>query len=316
METIYDLIILGAGPAGLAAGLYGGRYRLNTLLIERGQDGGQIAITSEIENYPGQLVDDEESGATLTARMTKQVEKFGVKRVSASIVKAELTGPVKRLTDTKGNVYKGKTVILATGAHPRPIGCKNEREFLGKGISFCATCDANFYEDMEVFVVGGGDSAVEEAMYLTKFARKVTVIHRRDQLRAAVSIQEKAFRNEKLHFMWDSVVDEVSGDGILDRMVVRNVKTGELTEVKADPEDGMFGLFGFIGYLPNTGLFEDTGLRMENGYIPTDEDMRTNIPGVYAAGDLRVESLRQVVTAAAGGAMAACQAERYVADME
>ncbi|MBS6953631.1 MAG: FAD-dependent oxidoreductase [Enterocloster asparagiformis] len=316
METIYDLIILGAGPAGLAAGLYGGRYRLNTLLIERGQDGGQIAITSEIENYPGQLVDDEESGATLTARMTKQVEKFGVKRVSASIVKAELTGPVKRLTDTKGNVYEGKTVILATGAHPRPIGCKNEREFLGKGISFCATCDANFYEDMEVFVVGGGDSAVEEAMYLTKFARKVTVIHRRDQLRAAVSIQEKAFRNEKLHFMWDSVVDEVSGDGILDRMVVRNVKTGELTEVKADPEDGMFGLFGFIGYLPNTGLFEDTGLRMENGYIPTDEDMRTNIPGVYAAGDLRVKSLRQVVTAAADGAIAACQAERYVADME
>ncbi len=316
METIYDLIILGAGPAGLAAGLYGGRYRLNTLLIERGQDGGQIAITSEIENYPGQMVDDEESGATLTARMTKQVEKFGVKRVSASIVKAELTGPVKRLTDTKGNVYEGKTVILATGAHPRPIGCKNEREFLGKGISFCATCDANFYEDMEVFVVGGGDSAVEEAMYLTKFARKVTVIHRRDQLRAAVSIQEKAFRNEKLHFMWDSVVDEVSGDGILDRMVVRNVKTGELTEVKADPEDGMFGLFGFIGYLPNTGLFEDTGLRMENGYIPTDEDMRTNIPGVYAAGDLRVKSLRQVVTAAADGAIAACQAERYVADME
>lgn len=316
METIYDLIILGAGPAGLAAGLYGGRYRLNTLLIERGQDGGQIAITSEIENYPGQLVDDEESGATLTARMTKQVEKFGVKRVSASIVKAELTGPVKRLTDTKGNVYEGKTVILATGAHPRPIGCKNEREFLGKGISFCATCDANFYEDMEVFVVGGGDSAVEEAMYLTKFARKVTVIHRRDQLRAAVSIQEKAFRNEKLHFMWDSMVDEVSGDGILDRMVVRNVKTGELTEVKADPEDGMFGLFGFIGYLPNTGLFEDTGLRMENGYIPTDEDMRTNIPGVYAAGDLRVKSLRQVVTAAADGAIAACQAERYVADME
>lgn len=316
METIYDLIILGAGPAGLAAGLYGGRYRLNTLLIERGQDGGQIAITSEIENYPGQMVDDEESGATLTARMTKQVEKFGVKRVSASIVKAELTGPVKRLTDTKGNVYEGKAVILATGAHPRPIGCKNEREFLGKGISFCATCDANFYEDMEVFVVGGGDSAVEEAMYLTKFARKVTVIHRRDQLRAAVSIQEKAFRNEKLHFMWDSVVDEVSGDGILDRMVVRNVKTGELTEVKADPEDGMFGLFGFIGYLPNTGLFEDTGLRMENGYIPTDEDMRTNIPGVYAAGDLRVKSLRQVVTAAADGAIAACQAERYVADME
>ena len=316
MEMIYDLIILGAGPAGLAAGLYGGRYRLNTLLIERGQDGGQIAITSEIENYPGQMVDQEESGATLTARMTRQAEKFGVHRAGATIARAELSGPVKRLTDTRGNVYEGKTVILATGAHPRPIGCKNEREFLGKGISFCATCDANFYEGMEGFVVGGGDSAVEEAMYLTKFARKVTVIHRRDQLRAAVSIQEKAFRNEKLHFMWDSVVDEVSGDGILDRMVVRNVKTGELTEVLADPEDGMFGLFGFIGYLPNTELFADAGLEMENGYIRTDEDMQTNLPGVYAAGDLRVKSLRQVVTAAADGAIAASRAERYVSELE
>lgn len=316
MGTIYDLIILGAGPAGLAAGLYGGRYRLDTLLIEKSQDGGQIAITSDIENYPGQMVEEEESGATLIRRMTKQVEKFGVHRVSAAIEKTELEGPVKRLIDSKGNVYEGKTVIIATGAHPRPIGCKNEKDFLGKGISFCATCDANFYEGMEVFVVGGGDSAVEEAMYLTKFARKVTVIHRRDQLRAAVSIQEKAFRNEKLHFMWDSVVDEVSGDGILDRMVVRNVKTGELTEVLADPEDGMFGLFGFIGYLPNTELFADAGLEMENGYIRTDEDMQTNLPGVYAAGDLRVKSLRQVVTAAADGAIAASRAERYVSELE
>lgn len=314
MGTVYDLIILGAGPAGLAAGLYGGRYRLNTLLIEKGQDGGQIAITSDIENYPGQMVDEEESGATLIARMTKQVQRFGAERVSATIEKAELEGPVKRLTDTKGNVYEGKTVIIATGAHPRPIGCKNEKEFLGKGISFCATCDANFYEDMEVYVVGGGDSAIEEAMYLTKFARKVTVIHRRDQLRAALSIQEKAFKNEKLHFMWDSVVEEVSGDGILERMVVKNVKTGELTEIEADPDDGIFGLFGFIGYLPNTAMLENSGLKLENGYIRTDDDMHTNLEGVYAAGDVRVKSLRQVVTAAADGAIAACQAEHYIAD--
>lgn len=314
MGTVYDLIILGAGPAGLAAGLYGGRYRLNTLLIEKGQDGGQIAITSDIENYPGQMVDEEESGATLIARMTKQVQRFGAERVSATIEKAELEGPVKRLTDTKGNVYEGKTVIIATGAHPRPIGCKNEKEFLGKGISFCATCDANFYEDMEVYVVGGGDSAIEEAMYLTKFARKVTVIHRRDQLRAALSIQEKAFKNEKLHFMWDSVVEEVSGDGILERMVVKNVKTGELTEIEADPDDGIFGLFGFIGYLPNTAMLENSGLELENGYIRTDDDMHTNLEGVYAAGDVRVKSLRQVVTAAADGAIAACQAEHYIAD--
>lgn len=316
METIYDLIILGAGPAGLSAGLYGGRYRLNTLLVEKGQDGGQIAITSDIENYPGQMVDEEESGPTLVGRMTKQTERFGVHRVSATIEKVELEGPVKRIIDTKGNVYEGKTLIVATGAHPRPIGCSNEKEFLGKGISFCATCDANFYEDLEVYVVGGGDSAVEEAIYLTKFARKVTVVHRRDELRAAQSIQEKAFKNEKLFFMWDSVVDEVSGDGILDRMVVKNVKTGERREILADPDDGMFGLFGFIGYLPNTGLLDNSGLTMEGGYIRTDEDMHTNIPGVYAAGDVRVKSLRQVVTAAADGAIAACQAERYVADME
>lgn len=316
MGTIYDLIILGAGPAGLSAGLYGGRYRLNTLIIERGQDGGQIAITADIENYPGQMIDEEESGATLTSRMTRQVEKFGVSRVSATIQKVELEGPIKRLTDTKGNVYEAKTVILATGAHPRPIGCKNEKEFLGKGISFCATCDANFYEDLEVFVVGGGDSAVEEAIYLTKFARKVTIIHRRDQLRAAESIQEKAFKNPKIAFMWDSVVESADGDGILDSITVKNVKTGELTEVKADPDDGLFGLFGFIGYLPNTELFEDAGLTMEQGYIRTDENMHTNFAGVYAAGDVRVKTLRQVITAAADGAIAACQAEHYVANLQ
>ncbi|MDO4788686.1 MAG: thioredoxin-disulfide reductase [Johnsonella sp.] len=315
MSKVYDLIILGAGPAGLAAGLYAGRYRLSTLIIEKGMDGGQIAITDEIENYPGQIIDSEESGATLIERMTRQAAHFGCERASANIVKVELEGPVKKAIDSRGNVYEGRTMIIATGAHPRPIGCKNEREFVGKGISFCATCDANFYEDFEVYVVGGGDSAVEEAMYLTKFARKVTIIHRRDQLRAAKSIQDKAFKNDKIHFMWDSVVEEVSGDGIVDRMVVKNVKTGELTEVLADPEDGMFGLFGFIGFLPNTDIFEGSGLELDNGYIRTDDDMRTNIEGVYAAGDLRVKSLRQVITAAADGAIAACQAEHYIANL-
>ena len=187
----------------------------------------------------------------------------------------------------------------------RPIGCKGEKEFMGKGVSYCATCDANFFEDFEVYVVGGGDSAVEEAMYLTKFARKVTIIHRRDELRAAKSIQEKAFKNPKLHFMWDTVVEEVGGDGILSEMTVKNVKTGELTKIVADEEDGMFGVFGFIGTLPSTKIFEGKGLELdERGYIPTDDNMKTNIPGVFAAGDVRVKSLRQVVTAAADGAIA------------
>ena len=313
MNNIYDVVILGAGPAGLAAGLYAGRSCLKTLIIEKGQDGGQIAITDEIENYPGQIVEGE-SGPSLIARMSEQAKKFGAERVSDVIKSVELEGEVKKLVGAKGEYY-GKTVILATGAFPRPIGCKNEGKFVGKGISFCATCDANFFEDFEVFVVGGGDSAVEEAMYLTKFARKVSIIHRRDELRAAKSIQEKAFKNPKMNFIWDTVVDEVDGDELLNKMVLRNVKTGELTTYEADEEDGLFGLFGFIGMIPNSGLFEGV-IDMERGYIKTDDNMHTNIPGVYAAGDIRVKSLRQVVTAAADGAIAAMQAEKYLAEME
>ena len=309
MDKIYDVIILGAGPAGLAAGLYAGRYRLSTLVIEKAKDGGQIAITDEIENYPGQMVEGE-SGPSLIARMTQQVEKFGAERANDTINKVELEGPVKKLYGTK-DTYQCKTLIIATGAFPRPIGCKREGEFMGKGVSFCATCDANFFEDMEVYVVGGGDSAVEEAMYLTKFARKVTIIHRRNELRAAKSIQEKAFKNPKLHFMWDTVVDELHGDGILSGMTVRNTKTGELTDIEADPDDGMFGLFGFIGYNPRSELFEGM-VDMENGYIKTDDNMHTNIPGVFAAGDCSDRIYRQAITSAGSGCKAALDAEHFL----
>ena len=312
MSKIYDVIVLGAGPAGLAAGLYAGRSRLSVLIIEKGQDGGQIAITDEIENYPGQVEGD--SGPSLIARMTEQAKHFGAERVSDLIKSVELEGEVKKLVGAKGE-YLAKTVIVATGAFPKPIGCENEGKFVGKGISFCATCDAAFFEDFEVFVVGGGDSAVEEAMYLTKFARKVTIIHRRDELRAAKSIQEKAFKNEKIEFMWDTVVERVEGDEMLEAMIVKNVKTGETKRIEADEEDGIFGLFGFIGYNPNSALFEGI-LDMERGYIKTDDNMHTNIEGVYAAGDIRVKSLRQVVTAAADGAIAAMQAEHYLANKE
>ena len=314
MSKVYDVIVLGGGTAGLSAGLYAGRSRLSTLVIEKGKDGGQIAITDEIENYPGQIVEGE-SGPSLIARMTQQCEKFGVERASDVINEAHLEGDIKVLKSAKAE-YQAKTVIIATGAFARLIGCKGEKEFMGKGVSYCSTCDANFFEDFEVYVVGGGDSAVEEAMYLTKFARKVTIIHRRDELRAAKSIQEKAFKNEKLHFMWDTVVEEVGGDGILSEMTVKNVKTGELTKIVADEDDGMFGVFGFIGTLPNSKIYEGTGLEMdERGYIPTDADMHTNIPGVFAAGDIRVKSLRQVVTAAADGAIAATQAEKYINEL-
>ena len=309
MGKIYDVIILGAGPGGLAAGLYSGRYRLDTLVIEKAKDGGQIAITDEIENYPGQKVEGE-SGPSLIARMTQQVEKFGAERVTDTINKVELEGPVKKLYGTKGE-YECKCLIIATGAYPRPIGCKREGEFVGKGVSFCATCDANFFEDFEVFVVGGGDSAVEEAMYLTKFARKVTIIHRRDELRAAKSIQEKAFANPKMKFMWNTTVEELKGDGILTSMVVKDTVTGETREIVANEEDGTFGVFVFIGFEPHGELFEGK-VEMKNGYIVTDDNMKTNIPGVFAAGDIRVKSLRQVVTAAADGAIAATQAEKYI----
>lgn len=308
MGEIYDVIILGAGPAGLAAGLYAGRSRLSALIIEKGQDGGQIAVSDEIENYPGQKVEGE-SGASLIARMTEQTERFGTKRVTDTITEVVLEGEIKVLRSARAE-YQAKNVIIATGAHPRPIECKNEAEYIGKGVSYCATCDANFFEDLEVYVVGGGDSAVEEAMYLTKFARKVTLIHRRNELRAAKSIQEKAFKNPKLEFMWDTIVEELGGDEILSEMTVKNVKTGETTRIVADEEDGLFGLFGFIGTLPNSKLFEGITDMDERGYIRTDEDMHTNIPGVYAAGDVRIKSLRQVVTAVADGAIAAVQVER------
>jgi len=309
---IYDVAILGAGPAGLAAGLYAGRSRLSTLVIEKAHDGGQISITADIENYPGSLLEGE-SGATLTARMTEQVECFGAERIDDEIKSVDFSGKVKTLTG-EADTYRARSVIIATGAAAKPIGCKNEKQFIGKGISFCATCDANFFEGMDVYVVGGGNSAVEEGLYLTKYARQVTVIHRRDELRAAKSVQEKAFANPKMHFIWNSVVDEVNGDGILESMVLRNVKTGELSTICANEEDGTFGLFGFIGLVPNSTLFDGV-LEIRNGYIVTDENMHTNVSGVFAAGDVRVKSLRQVVTAVADGAIAAVQADQYLSGL-
>ena len=270
------------------------------------------SLSASVENYPGQMLEGE-TGVSLAARMAAQCERFGVERKADDIQTAELSGEIKRLTGGTGT-YEARTVILATGASPRPIGCENEADFIGRGISYCATCDGAFFRGLDVYVAGGGDSAVEEALFLTRFARKVTIIHRRDQLRAAKSIQEKAFANPNIHFLWDSVAVKAEGSDVLDTLTVRNVKTGELTVIKASPEDGMLGLFGFVGYLPNTELFADQ-LPLENGYISTDVEMRTAIPGVFAAGDVRVKSLRQVVTAAADGAVAAVQAERYLAGL-
>ncbi len=312
MSKIYDVVILGAGPAGLSAALYAGRARLSTLLIERGQDGGQIAITDDIENYPGSP--NAEPGPVLIGRMSAQVERFGAERVRDNIKSVDLKSNPKKITCVNGE-YLAKTVIVATGAFPKPAGSENEGKFVGKGVSYCATCDANFFEDFEVFVVGGGDSAIQEALYLTKFARKVTVIHRRDELRATKSLQEKAFANEKMAFMWDSAITKFDGEELLNRIEVKNMKTGEITVINADEEDGMFGVFVFIGFNPRSELVEGQ-LETENGYILANEEMETSIPGVFAAGDVRKKSFRQVVTAAADGAIAVHSVEHYLSEHE
>lgn len=302
MSQIYDTIIIGGGPAGLSAGLYAARSRMKTLLIERAKYGGQATTTDELENYPGSIEDC--TGTTLSERMRKQAEEFGTEFVKDEIVEVELSGDIKVVKGRK-ETYEAKTIIVATGATPRLSGFKNELELRGKGVSYCATCDADFFTDLDIAVIGGGDSAITEAIYLTKFAEHVTVVHRRDALRAAKSLQEKAFANPKIDFIWNSTVEEALGDEILEGLILKNRVTGETSELKVD------GCFVFVGYDPISKLFEGQ-IEMENGYIVTDDDMKTNIPGVFAAGDIRKKLLRQVITAAADGAIAATAAEHYI----
>jgi len=303
MEHIYDTIIIGGGPAGLSAGLYAARSKMDTLVIERAEFGGQVATTNEIDNYPGSI--ENCTGATLSVRMKQQAEEFGTKFVSEEVSEVELEGDIK-VVKCMRETYKAKTIIIASGAYPRLGGFKNELELRGKGISYCATCDADFFEDLDIVVLGGGDSAIAEAIYLTKFGKTVTVVHRRDELRAAKSLQEKAFNNPKMKFIWDTVVEEAKGEDLLEGLVLKNIKTGEISELKAD------GCFVFVGYLPISELFKGKINMTPRGDIITDELMRTNIPGVYAAGDIREKLLRQVITAAADGAIAATHAEHYI----
>lgn len=305
---MYDVIIIGAGPAGLSAGLYASRAKLKTLLIEKLIDGGQIVGTDEVENYPGAA--ENSSGPYLVDRMSKQAKDFGVEKAFETVIDVDLESNPK-IVKTIDNEYKTKTVIIATGAKPKKIGCPGEDEFSGRGISFCATCDGPFSEGLHTYVIGGGDAAVEEAIFLTKFARKVTIIHRRDSLKAAKSIQEKAFKNEKIDFIWNSQVVEIKGDKLIRSFVIEDTVTGEKREIKADDGDSRLSLFVFIGYNPNTELFTEK-LNLEKGYIKTNEEMETEINGVYAAGDVRVKSLRQVVTATSDGAIAAVNCEKYI----
>lgn len=301
----YDIIIIGSGPAGLAAGLYAARGQMRTLILEKGGFGGQIATSWEVENYPGAPADT--TGPSLTERMREQCVDFGVEFQTEEFKYFEKTGQTFEVA-TSSTVYQTKAIIVATGAQPKLLGCPGELEFRGLGVSYCATCDANFFRNLEIAVVGGGDTAIEEAIYLTKFASKVTVIHRRDKLRAAKVLQERAMENEKIRFVWDSVVEEIKGDGLVQSIVVKNVKDGALTEIPVQ------GVFVYVGQIPHTQYFIGTLEKDARDYLITDEDMCTNIPGVFAAGDVRRKSLRQVVTAAGDGAIAAVSAIKYIED--
>ena len=303
MNDIYDVIIIGAGPAGLAAATYAGRAKLRTLILEADAEGGQIISTDEIANYPGAF--PPESGHSLIARMSEQARAFGAEFVSGTADGIDF-GADPKIVRCGAKEYTARSVIVAAGAHPAKIGCPGEDRLTGAGVSYCATCDGPFFEGLPVFVVGGGDAAVEEAMYLTKFASKVTIIHRRDSLRAAKSIQEKAFANSRIAFRWNTVVDAIEGEDQMESMILRNLTDGSRVRIT-----GQFGLFVFIGTKPNTALYDGI-LDMQNGFIVTDEEMRTSVPGVFAAGDARVKSLRQVVTAVADGAIAAVSAEKYL----
>ena len=304
---VYDLIIIGGGPAGLTAGLYAGRSKLNTLIIEKAIPGGQIASTAFVENYPGSI--EEASGMGLSDRMYEQAKEF-CEFKTANVTKVELEGKVKKIYTEDGEVIEAKVVIISTGASHRKLGAKGEEEFANRGVSYCATCDGPFFTGLDIFVVGGGDSALEEALYLTKFARSVSIIHRRDEFRASQVVVDKVKANDKIKLVLDSVVNEIKGEKDATSVIVENVKTHEISELKSE-DNGPIGVFIFVGYIPQTDIFEGI-IDLDHGYIKTDDDMKTEIEGVFAIGDTRVKSVRQMVTAAGDGCIAAVVANRYL----
>ncbi len=300
---MYDVIIIGGGPAGLTAGLYTCRGGLKTLLFEKMFVGGQAATTYMIENYPG--FDEGISGPDLSMKMEAQARKFGLELLYEDVKELNLDGDIKKVVTDKGT-YEAKALILCMGANPKTLGLDKEDRFRGAGVSYCATCDGAFFRDREVAIVGGGDTAAEDAVYLSKFVKRVYLIHRRDELRATKVLQERVLNNDRITTVWDSVVEEILGEDGVEGIKVRNVKSGETKELKID------GLFIAIGLVPNTDLVKDKLQASAGGYLVTDEEMKTSIPGVFAAGDIRQKTLWQLVTAAADGAIAASSATKYI----
>lgn len=299
----YDLAIIGGGPAGLAAAVYASRGGMKTAIFEKALIGGQITTTADVENYPG--FEENVSGFDIADKMKKQAEKFGTEILQENI-KSIQSEDFKKTVQTDSNTYKVKTVILATGANPRKLGVPGEAKFTGSGVSYCATCDGALYKGKTVAVVGGGDSAVEEAIFLTKFAEKVYIIHRRDELRAVKLIQKRAFENDKIEIIWDSIVKEVNGSDFVENIALYNKKKKVNSELKLD------GVFIYVGIIPNNELVKSNVELDEQGFILTDETMRTKTTGVYAAGDVVHKALRQVITAASDGATAAFSAEKWI----
>src|SRR5690625_1198837 len=302
-ERVYDVIIAGAGPAGMTAAVYASRANLDTLMLERGVPGGQMADTEDIENYPGI---EHVLGQDLSNKMFEHAKKFGAKYAYGDIKEVVDEGKYK-IVKAGSKEYKTKALIITTGAQYKKLGIPGEEELTGKGVSYCAVCDGAFFKVRELVVIGGGDSAVEEGIYLTRFASKVTIIHRRDELRAQKIIQERAFKNEKIEFVWDTVVDEINEEnGKVNSLSIRSVKTDEKATFETD------GVFVYIGMDPLSEPFKSLNVVDEEGYIPTNENMETSVPGVFAAGDIRVKDLRQIVTATGDGSIAAEMAIKYI----
>ena len=311
MKNLYDVIIIGGGPAGLTAAIYLARAKYRTLVLEKEKFGGQITITHEVVNYPGVF---HTSGEELTETMRKQAEAFGAEFMLTEVEGLELSGDVKTVKTARGDL-KAFGVLLATGAHPRMVGFKGEAEYRGRGVAYCATCDGEFFTGKDVYVVGGGFAAAEEAMFLTKYARHVTILIRKDGFSCAQSIADAASNHPKITVLTNTEVEEVFGDSSLRGIRVRNNKTGEVKEFR-DPDGGNIGVFVFAGYAPATGLVKGLAELNEQGYILTDERMKTSAEGLYAAGDVRVKTLRQVVTAVGDGALAATELEKYASAMQ
>ncbi len=304
----YDLVIIGSGPAGLTAGIYAARARLKAVILEKMLPGGQVITTTKVENYPG--FPEGIDGPELMMRFENQVRNLGMEIKSPfEVKKIELQGE-KKIVYGDAETIEAKALIIATGARFKHLNVPGEKEFIGRGVSYCGTCDAPFFRNLEIAVVGGGNTAIVEALHLTKFAKRVYVIHRRDQLRAEKALQEEALANEKISFIWNTVVKEIRGKNNVESLLLENVKTKETFELKVQ------GCFIFIGIVPNSELVKDLVELDENGFIVTDEYCRTSVPGIFAAGDVRKSPLKQIATAVGEGAIAAVSAERYISGHE